>query len=132
MLQPSIQVEEALKEWCEKYGEENSYVVTIEWRQYNLRDAVTTLKNTLKPARVGMWGIQSLVRELAKMVQCRDMNQFCPGQYGRNLYSIAMCRAFSVEKSRELNKRQKNQVHRMAQKRLCIMAPGRLLPAGDR
>ncbi len=66
MLQPSIQAEEALKEWCEKYGEENSYVVTIEWRQYNLRNVVTTLKNTLALARVGMWGIQSLAANWPK------------------------------------------------------------------
>ncbi len=118
MLQPSIQAEEALREWCDKYGEENSFMVTIEWRQYNLRNAVTMLKSTLAPARVGMWGIQSLVRKLADMVQSRDVNRFCLGQYGRNLYSIAMCRAFTVEKSREMTKRQKNQVHQMAQKTL--------------
>ncbi len=93
-------------------------MVTIEWRQYNLRDAVTMLKNTLKPARIGMWGIQSLVHELAEMVQSRDANKFCPGQYGRNLYHIAMRRAFSVEKSKELTKKQKNQVHQIAQKTL--------------
>ncbi len=77
MLQLSVQAEEALKEWREKYGKENSHMVTIEWRQYNLRNAVMMLKNMLQPARVGMWGIQSLVCELAKMVQSRHANRFC-------------------------------------------------------
>ncbi len=95
-LQLSIQAEEALREWCDKYREDHSFMVTIEWRQYNLRNAVTTLKSTLLLARISMWGIQSLVRELADMVQSSDANNFCPGQYGRNLYSIAMCTKRSV------------------------------------
>ncbi len=73
------------------------------------------LKSMLMLARVGMWGIQSLVCELADMVQSKDASRFCPGQHGRNLYSIAM---FTVEKSREMTKRQKNQCHQIAQKTL--------------
>ncbi len=70
-LQLSVQADEALLQWVDRYGKENNYIVMIGHRQFNLRNDMTTVKETLTPNQQTMWGIVSIIHELAEPLQQR-------------------------------------------------------------
>ncbi len=71
-LQLSVQADEALLQWAECYSKENNYIVMIGHRQFNHRNDVTTVKEILTPNQQTMWGIVSIIHELAELLQQRD------------------------------------------------------------
>ncbi len=75
-LQPSVQADEALLQWVERYGKENNYIVMIGHRQFNLRNEVTSVKESLTPNKSMMWGIVSIIHELAELLQQKDREWF--------------------------------------------------------
>ncbi len=111
-LKPSIQADEALSQWAEHYGKENNYIVTIGYQQFNLRNDVTMLKETLVPNQGTLWGIVSIIHELAELLQQRDKDRFIVlgSHIQKNIWKAAMMLAFT-EDQKGLTRMEKNVIH---------------------
>ncbi len=94
-----MQADEALLQWVEHYGKENNFIVTIGHQQFNLQNDVTTVKEGLTPNQLTMWGIVSIIHELAKLLQQENRERFVPANshIQKNLWRAAMRLAFTED-----------------------------------
>ncbi len=112
-LQSSVQADEALLQWVEHYGKEHNFIVTIGHWQFNLWNDMTTVKEMLTPNQQTMWGIISIIHELAKLLQQRDRDRFILGDSHifKNLWRVAMKLVFTDDQ-RGFMHMEKNAIHR--------------------
>ncbi len=111
-LQPSVQADEVPLQWAECYGKENNYIMMISHRQFNLRNEVTNVKESLTPNKSTMWGIVSIIHELAELLQQKNRERFVPANscIYSNLWRVAMKLAFTDDQ-RGLTRMEKNAIH---------------------